>query len=225
MNTKTLFTLVLTASLAGLSAPAFAAAALDLTRASYQPATVEPPLREKASMPAGAIVPRSLMPLSLLGPNALCDAKEPRKVCEVRRAAQRRAAEVIAAETQGANVTHAAELHTPLPTGLLIPVAQPVCDPRMTPAECDRAVRGLPPGPLPPVRVPPPISPVPPFPVPPVIPPSAPVPEEAPTPPVAVDPEAVIPPPEPGDRDILQPPPSTESKMPVIVPKPAPIVQ
>jgi len=225
MNNKTLFTLVLTASLAGLSAPAFAAAALDLTRASYTPATVEPSSLENASIPAGALVPRNVMPLSLLGPNALCDSETPRKVCEVRLNAQRRAAEVIAAETQGEIRT--AQVHRPLPMdGLLIPVAQPVCDPRMTPVECDRAVRGIPPGPLPPVRIPPPISPVPPtVPVPLVIPPSTPVPEEAPTPPVAVDPEAIVPPPEPGDRDILQQPPSTESKMPVIVPKPAPIGQ
>jgi hypothetical protein len=191
MNNKTLFTLVLTASLAGLSAPAYAAAALDLTRASYTPATVESSPLENASMPAGALVPRSLMPLSLLGPNALCDSKTPRKVCEVRINAQRRAAEVIAAETQGEIRT--AQVQSPLPLdGLLIPVAQPVCDPRMTPVECDRAVRGMPPGPLPPVRIPPPISPVPTVPVPPVIPPSAPVPEEAPTPPVAVDPEAIV---------------------------------
>lgn len=210
---KSLFNIVLVTSLAGLSASAFAAPPLDITRASYPSASVE-----KASMPAAALAPRSLAPLSLLAPSAACDSRQPRKVCEVRLAAQRRATEVIAEEVLE---RHAAA--SPLPmSGLLIPVAQPVCDPRMTPAECERVLRGAPPGALPPMRIPPRISPTPPTPpVRPVIPQSAPVPEEAPTPPIAADPEAVIAPPRTGDGEIIvQPPPPSASKMPVIKPKP-----
>ncbi len=205
---KTLFNIVLVTSLAGLSASAFAAPPLDFTRASYPSASVE-----NASMPAAALAPRSLAPLSLLAPSAECDSRQPRKVCEVRLAAQRRAAEVIADEVLE---RHAA---SPLPmNGLLIPVAQPVCDPRMTPAECERNLRGAPPGALPPLRIPPPISPTPPLR--PMIPPSAPVPEEAPAPPVAADPEALIVPPRTGDGEILLPPPVAGTNMPVIKPKP-----
>ena len=94
MNKKALFTFVLTASLAGLSAPVLAASPVELTRASYTPATPTPNV-ENAAMPVGALIPRSMAPLSLLGPNALCDSRQPRKVCELRLQAQRRAVEVL----------------------------------------------------------------------------------------------------------------------------------
>lgn len=90
---KTLFSLVLVTSLAGLSTSAFAAPPLDILRASYPSASVE-----NAAMPAGALAPRSIAPRSLLAPSAVCDSRQPRNVCEVRLAAQRRAAEVIADE-------------------------------------------------------------------------------------------------------------------------------
>ena len=216
MNKKALFTFVLTASLAGLSAPVLAASPVELTRASYTPATPTPNV-ENAAMPVGALIPRSMAPLSLLGPNALCDSLQPRKVCAVEVLGD----EVGGAEARGPETRQVAQ-HSPIPISLLIPIAHPVCDPRMTPAECDRSLRGIPPGPLPPLQVPPPISPTPPrFPGPPLSPPSAAVPDLAPQPPVAIDPDVMVKPPRLGDPDIIQPAPNTGSNMPVIVPKPA----
>lgn len=183
------------------------------------------------SMPVGALVPRGAVqaqPLARVGvpvnllPEVVCFPHEPAKACDARRAAQRRAIEVIVTEGPSP-VEESDQRRWAAPRGLLIPVAQtippktpnaavcdPRVDPRLTEEECARLRRefGVP-GPVPPVPPSPPVTPVP---------------QAAPAPPVAADPEAVITPPPTGDRELVQPPPASASKMPVVKPKPNPPV-
>ncbi len=147
--------------------------------------------------------PASNAPVSLLAPKVTCEAQESAKTCAVRQAATQRASEIVAAEK-------AAPQNAPIkPFGLLIPVG-------LTPVAA--------PGPFEPQNPVPPTVPAPaPTPGQSTIPPAVTVPQAA-TPPIVADPGSVVRPPPTGDGDLVKKPPTTDPEMPVIQPKPNPLV-
>lgn len=193
---KMLLPIVMMSSLVGLSVSANAAPQNLLNNSSL----------ETASQPSQQ--PRE--PLNLLARvrEQTCDSAQSTKVCDVRIAAARRAAEVVAGETPSETrsaAPAAASMGLLIPVGF-VPVSAVPCAPGLTLKECERLNEQNPGVPLGPKE------------------PTLPAIPESPTPPVAADPESVIKPPRTGDTDLVKRPPATGSQMPVIVPKAEPPV-
>ena len=138
---KSFVSLVMMSSFVGLSANAAPQNLLTNATVEVQTASFQP------SEPARG-------PLNLLangGQTETCDSTQSEKVCEVRIAAARRAAEVIAAETGG--VRRVPSMGLLIPVGL-VPVKAVACEPSLTIKECEQLNRvpSVPPGPLSPCR-------------------------------------------------------------------------
>jgi len=208
-NKATLATCIAACSIVGFVTPALSDATIIVhTLDDVRPHQVSfsPPSLQPGSGPAR-------QPVNLLMPITYCEPGMSVKLCDVRRAAAQRAADVVAGESGAVSMTQ-----------LLVPGERLPCNPPLTPQECiardpksrppPGTVHPVPPSPtLVPPNAPSPVPPSDPLPLPPV----EPVPPPA-LAPVPAQPPSVIPPPPTGDEEIVKKPPPSASDMPVIKP-------